>query len=279
MACLSPYYVRVDKGEYGAPCGRCPNCKRTRINQWVFRLQQEDKVSVSAYFVTLTYAQHNITLTDNKFMTLVKEDFQKFMKRLRRRDVGKIKYYACGEYGEQTMRPHYHAIIFNVHDVNNIARAWTKKGELIGLIDIGTVTEESIAYTAKYIDKKHKIPLHRSDDRLPEFSLMSKKLGINYVTEAVKKYYRNNLEINFVRTGNGYKVAMPRYFRDRIGYTEEELKQQRILAENSQAERDAEQARKYGKEIRKGLNLQDRKRSIRDHLFIDKKSNRNGKSI
>ena len=41
--------------------------------------------------------------------------FKKFMKRLRKRFKGKrIRFYMCGEYGEQFDRPHFHACIFGV---------------------------------------------------------------------------------------------------------------------------------------------------------------------
>jgi hypothetical protein len=39
--------------------------------------------------------------------------FQKFMKRLRDRIKPlKIRFFHCGEYGDLTRRPHYHALIF-----------------------------------------------------------------------------------------------------------------------------------------------------------------------
>ena len=57
MPCDTPYSVKP-KGWLNAidvPCGKCPNCKKRRVNEWVFRLQEEDKVSSTSYFITLTY--------------------------------------------------------------------------------------------------------------------------------------------------------------------------------------------------------------------------------
>ncbi|AXB22553.1 replication initiation protein [Lynx canadensis associated microvirus CLP 9413] len=47
--------------------------------------------------------------------TLAKRDFQLFMKRLRKAFPDqKIRYFAAGEYGSETFRPHYHAILFGL---------------------------------------------------------------------------------------------------------------------------------------------------------------------
>lgn len=217
MACKTPYYVkRPARKDVPVPCGRCPDCKKRRVNDWVFRLQQQDRISHTAYFITLTYDNDHITLSKNKFKTLVKKDLQLFFKRLRERQKKlKIKYYACGEYGgSKKRRPHYHAIIFNVEKVESISDCWT-----LGLTHYGTVTGASIAYTCKYIDKKKRIPEFKNDDRLPEFSIMSKKLGVNFLTDNVVKHYKSNLSNALVYTKQGTKIALPRYYKKKI-YTE-----------------------------------------------------------
>lgn len=224
--CDTPYYKRIDGyiEKVPLPCGKCPLCKRKRVNQWAFRLQEEEKVSSSGYFITLTYNTQFVPITNNGFMTLDKKDYQKFMKRLRKREAllheEKIKYYAAGEYGEETQRPHYHAIIFNVRDLENINKSWE-----LGDIHVGTVTGKSAAYCAKYIDKDKRIPLHARDDRQKEFSLMSKGLGASYLTPQIIKYHKDDLSRCYVKESSGHAVAMPRYYRDRI-YTEGEKKQQ-----------------------------------------------------
>lgn len=229
MRCFSPLYIYPSKAateKIPIDCGKCPYCKKRRVNGWVFRLLEEDKISSSSYFVTLTYDTRYVPITSNGYMGLKKKDFQNFVKRLRKKQYkdghdSKIKYYACGEYGTINRRPHYHAIMFNVEDKEYIKHAWeviNNKGEreLQGKIDIGTVSGASIAYTAKYIDKDKTIPEHQYDDRLPEFSLMSKGLGENYITDAAKKWHQSDLSRMYVTHPGGVKVAMPKYYRERI---------------------------------------------------------------
>lgn len=198
------------------PCSKCPNCKKRRASSWSFRLIKESEKSTSALFVTLTYDTRYVPITKNGFMSLLKTDVQKFMKRLRKRSSEKLKYYACGEYGSKTMRPHYHLILFNA-SVLDIEHAWALDDKKIGEIYVGKVSDASVGYTLKYISKDGKIPLFPGDDRLPEFSLMSKGLGKNYLTKEMIEWHHNNLtERVFVPLKDGKKIAMPRYFKDKI---------------------------------------------------------------
>jgi len=72
------------------------------------------------------------------------------------------------------------------------------------------------------MSKKSQIPIHQNDDRKKEFSVMSKGLGSNYITEAMIKWHKNNLEQRmYVPIENGKKIAMPRYYKDKM-YNEEE---------------------------------------------------------
>lgn len=154
------------------PCGKCPMCVKRRVSQWSFRLMQEEKVSSSAHFITLTYDTPYMPLTDRGFMSLCRRDVQLFFKRLRKRNQNKLRYYIVGEYGGRTNRPHYHAILFNA-DLATISPAWDR-----GHVHFGTVSGASVGYTLKYMSKRKKIPMHANDDRVPEFALMSKGLGL-----------------------------------------------------------------------------------------------------
>lgn len=205
------------------PCGKCILCLKRRQNNWSFRLMQEMKISSSAFFVTLTYEQVPTSFNGNP--TLNKRDFQLFMKRLRKNSgYGKLKYYACGEYGDHSGRPHYHAIIYNAtastfpQDLQN---AWGLGHTHIGECDLPTVR-----YTCKYIMKGKWQPIGELDDREPQFSLQSKGLGKSYLTPQMIKFHKQNL-IPCITGKNGQLQSLPRYYKDKIFTTEEK----KILAE------------------------------------------------
>lgn len=228
--CISPFYKK-DTG-MSFPCGKCYPCKQRRVSGWSFRLMEEAKRSDSALFLTLTYSNETVPLTKNGYMTLRKKDLQGFIKRLRvifeRRMQKKfgvtrqifykkykqyfppIKYYSCGEYGEKTKRPHYHLIIFNA-EYQDIELAWSN-----GEIHYGYLSPASAAYTLKYISKDSMYH-HSNDDRIKEFSLMSKKLGDNYLTpEKIKWHKQGKTERFCITIVGGKKIAIPRYYKQKI---------------------------------------------------------------
>ena len=207
--CMSPW----NKDGYTLPCGKCYECKARRVSGWSFRLNKEAEGSTSALFVTLTYAPEHTPMSENGYMTLNKSDIQKFLKRYRKKHGTntKIKYYLCGEYGGNTLRPHYHIILFN-GNAEHIETAWG-----LGQIHIGKVNEASTGYTLKYLAKPSQIPKHRNDDRLKEFSLMSKKMGISYITPEMVKWHKKDLKNRmYIALKDGKKIAMPRYFKEKI---------------------------------------------------------------
>lgn len=112
-------------GAVQIPCGRCIGCRLEYSRQWANRCLLELQYHDSAYFVTLTYNDDAVPRSlysdesngeAHEAMTLRKKDFQLFMKRLRRRfPDDKIRFFAAGEYGGNTFRPHYHAILFGLH--------------------------------------------------------------------------------------------------------------------------------------------------------------------
>lgn len=223
--CLTPFTIRLkmENKSIPVPCGKCPECRKRRVSGWSFRLMYEERQAISAHFVTLTYDTTYVPITKNGFMTVNKSDVQKFFKRLRKAEAKTnphaIKYYLAAEYGGRTKRPHYHAIIYNVSEPYAIEKAWMR-----GAIDYGTVTGGSIGYTLKYMDKPRRIPEHRNDDREPEFGLMSKGLGLGYITDAVKKWHHADRDNRMhLVIEDGKKIAMPRYYKNKI-YTEEQRK-------------------------------------------------------
>lgn len=229
MACDTPFHVNNPRypiysndRQVPVPCGKCPACLSRRTSVWTFRLKQHAKNATSSHFVTLTYDTRFVPITARGFLTLDKRDVQLYFKKLRKahpENHEPIKYYLAGEYGSKTFRPHYHIILFNA-DIELIHKSWDK-----GEVHIGELTEASAAYTAKYINKGKIIPMHKNDDRLPEFSLMSKKLGLNYLSEKIIRYHRADIERNYLTLEDGKKISLPRYYRQKI-WTESELRTQ-----------------------------------------------------
>lgn len=101
MQCFHP--VTLKNGQT-VPCGSCIGCRINKTSQWTFRLLLEQKNWDKASFITLTYDDDHLPSD----ASLHPEDLTLFWKRLRKNlDGRKIKYFACGEYGDATQRPHY----------------------------------------------------------------------------------------------------------------------------------------------------------------------------
>lgn len=184
-------------------CGQCIGCRVDRSREWALRCLHESKLYDENCFVTLTYSEDKLPLN----RSLDKSAFPAFMKRLRARVSPRlVRFYACGEYGGVTERPHYHACLFNYNFPDR--KPWKKgsSGEMqyksalldelwgAGLCSVGTLTYESAAYCARYILQKMtgeealKYEATRVDvetgeilgPRVPPFNLMSRRPGIGY---------------------------------------------------------------------------------------------------
>lgn len=244
--CISPIKLK-DSGAV-VPCGRCYPCKLRRVSAWSFRLMKEAERSRSAFFVTLTYDNDHVPISPNGFMTLDRpreidghyksSHVQLFFKKLRRGNDDNvkwpIKYYMCGEYGSETYRPHYHVILFNATLENLIGLKYENQyeyGNLVldgkteflsdcwpcGHITIGDFTQGSVGYTLKYISKDSIVGKYGRDDRVREYSLMSKRLGDNYVTPAMRHWHLNDvMNRMYAVTDEGIKVSLSRYYKEKI---------------------------------------------------------------
>jgi hypothetical protein len=206
-------------------------------------VREEQQVSNEAVFATFTYDTRHVPITPNGYMTLRKKHMQDYMKRLRYYHSQKqnektvysdwlilniqpkpVKVFYVGEYGDLRGRPHYHAIILNAHP-KDIERAWQ-----YGNTFLGEVTTSSIAYCAKYMQKAKKKPVnHSRADMDKPFQQLSHGIGKNYLVknnEMMPRWHRVSPERNYVML-NGYKVLMPRYYREKI-YNTEELQEELI---------------------------------------------------
>jgi len=174
---------------------------------WATRLYYESRLHVVSKFVTLTYANAHLTF-DKGTAQLVKSDLQKWFKRVRKAGYT-LRYYAVGEYGSSTYRPHYHVILFGDVPDSVIESSWT-----MGLVHIGTVTQESIMYTLGYlVNAKAAMMTH---NRVRPFSLMSRKpgLGACYLTPAMREWHQSDRR-NYVMVG-GEQRHLPRYFKQKL---------------------------------------------------------------
>lgn len=250
---MTPWQKKDTEQNYMLPCGKCPECTSRRISAWSFRLMQEVKRATSAHFLTLTYDTQHVPISKHGFMSLDKRHVQLFMKKLRKaHGKSTIKYYCAGEYGGRTKRPHYHIIIFNAR-IDLLQPAWDK-----GAIHYGTVEGASIGYTLKYISKQRTIPMHSNDDRIPEFAIMSKRLGDNYLTKAAIDWHKKDLENRMHLTiEDGKKVSMPRYYKEKI-YNDDE---RQIIAQ-AHIMRISEQIEKFNTDPNYEKNFRNREAAI-----------------
>lgn len=216
--CMYPYsverklYTSQETKYVQVPCGKCPECLKRRTASWAHRLEMESKRWPTMYFITLTYSNETVPITNNGFLTLRPKDLTDFWKRLRKR-CGKLKYYACGEYGSRTKRPHYHAIVFCSHGIfeDDIVQSWP-----FGLIHFGDVTPASIRYTVQYYDKGEWQPQHKRDDRVPEFSRMSQGIGSNFLSEKMAEHFLARPDKGYIYDFEGRKISIPRYYKKRL---------------------------------------------------------------
>lgn len=141
---------------------------------WAARIQLEAACHEYSVFFTLTYAQEHLPNPPQ----LQPEDLQKFLKRVRRRlEPVQVRFFACGEYGSKSLRPHYHGVLFGVEATNELerilAQAWP-----FGFIQLAPLTPARAAYVAKYVCKDVS-----EDEKIPpgwqkEFARMSNRPGI-----------------------------------------------------------------------------------------------------
>lgn len=236
--CIAPLSLPRPKGRGSSdrievPCNKCLHCLSNKRDEWSFRLKQEQKISKSSFFLTLTYNEENLPIHSRSevdqdgYIEIVpelnKKHFVDFIKRLRKTNYPKsakvaynspetptVRYYAVGEYGTETFRPHYHAIIFNLTEKTQLKLAdiWQK-----GHVQLDPCNSASIHYVTKYVITKN------TDYGLRQkpFALMSRMpgLGANYLSSAMKKYHKANQEFT-VHSGQGNKINIPKYFKEKI---------------------------------------------------------------
>lgn len=185
-------------------CRKCISCRLRKSYDWAFRCVVEAREHEFNSWITLTYDPEHYPVHGS----LVPDDLRLFWKRCRKAGI-KLRYFACGEYGEQGLRPHYHACVFGHAFADRVPFGVTTRGkpqfvsaELTrlwgkGLATVSDFSYELAAYTARYTLKKITGPLLEKPDPVtglcpyervtefgeivqvePEFVRMSLKPGI-----------------------------------------------------------------------------------------------------
>nr|DAR10145.1 MAG TPA: Replication associated protein [Microviridae sp.] len=163
------------------PCGKCEECVKDKQNEYVIRsIEEAMKVKGDVYFITLTYADDNITQTidfddmgeilevdeetgevikcENMYNSLNNHDITAWKKRVKRNlqyHSGKwlnFSYLICGEYGPKTHRPHYHGLLMGLTPAE--AHAFEEDWKInYGYTCFKKISKMDIAKVASYVAK------------------------------------------------------------------------------------------------------------------------------
>lgn len=201
-----------------------------RASHWATRIMHEAQQWPENSFITLTYGPGNLPPN----ASLEHRDFQLFMKRAIKRTGKPIRFYMCGEYGDQTGRPHYHACLFNQGYRNERKeRGKSGSGELMyesreltetwgmGNCTVQDLTPQSASYCARYIMKKtlgdeaetaYDIITEDGEiiKRKPPYAAMSLKPGLGH--KWVERHGKTDAFNHDFIIVDGQRKALPPYY-------------------------------------------------------------------
>lgn len=232
------------------PCGKCIGCRLDKSREWALRCMMELKSQKGiAIFITLTYNETKVPISyfaDPETgealpcYSLRLDDLQRFWKRLRKAfPEKKLRYFASGEYGSETWRPHYHAIVFglctsdfddlvltqvnetgNYYRSDSLNRIWNS-----GNVIIANVTFDTCAYVARYTAKKNltlQENFFESHNLEKPFLVMSRRPGIGWAYMQERSDY---FELDHVYIGGTDAVdgSVPKSFVRKLESIDKEL--------------------------------------------------------
>lgn len=220
------------------PCGQCIGCRLEYARNWACRCLCEMQMHEKNCFVTLTYDAEHMPLDGE----LHHRDVQLFMKKVRKKYGGSIKYFMAGEYGSEYGRPHYHVLLFGVDFPDRVYLKTTWSGSRLdtseqlselwekGFVSVGDVTFESAGYVARYTLKKlecgvlnkrfeengkvYDVVVKNGVIRTPEYVRMSrggrggKGLGWSWL----QKFKSDVFPHGYMVMRGGIRMPPPRYF-------------------------------------------------------------------
>ena len=221
------------------PCRKCLGCRLAYSREWANRCMMESQYHDHTWFLTLTYDDDHLPRTFSvdratgeavsPVATLVKRDLQLFFKRLRKRFDVPVRYFACGEYGSKTFRPHYHVILFGPDFVDRrpiLGSPGYFESDILhslwphGFHVLGAVTWSSCAYVANYVLKKagpHQADLKRYSryhpNIDPEFRTMSLKPAIGYQYYVDHPHIFDHSNFSLSTPDGGVICYPPAYFK------------------------------------------------------------------
>lgn len=211
------------------PCSKCIGCQQAHAKAWALRCQLELQQHTHACFSTLTYSN------DNQPITLSKRHLQLWLKRLRSITAKPIRFFASGEYGEHTQRPHYHALLFGLPQsaANRIENAWA-----LGHVRTTAITPQRVAYTAGYTAKKAGWRETATQERIdpdtgevyywqPPFIQMSRRPGIG----AHARQWTQSWRLYAIQ--NGFKMPVPRFYHEAWKATATDQEKEELLQEKN----------------------------------------------
>ena len=237
------------KNSLEVACGQCLGCRLDHSLMWAVRIVHESYLYNDRNgncFVTLTY-RDPWECTKEQFArgeyvpadgSLRPSDVSKFIRRLRKRREQKIRYFYCGEYGDDNFRPHYHLCLFNCDFSDSVVYRdeegiiTYESAELAELWPFGFSTVQELnygnaAYTARYSLKK--VNGKKADDHylrcdehgkaywlLPEYIRMSRGRGkpSGIGAKFYEKYQDEIFPADDVPVpGHGVIRKVPRYYQ------------------------------------------------------------------
>lgn len=217
MLCKKPFI----KGDAVFPCGQCLPCRLNRRRLWTHRIILEAMKHEKNCFPTLTYSDESLPPGGNLFP----RHLVLFIKSLREAiRPNKLRYYAVGEYGDQTQRPHYHLAVFGLGpDSADLMQTYWPHGHIF----MGELSLESAQYISGYVTKKMTAPDDpRLYGRYPEFARMSRKPGIGAgAIDELKDFFNSKLgQQLLMQTGDvplalrhgGKQLPLGRYLRRKL---------------------------------------------------------------
>lgn len=235
------------------PCGHCLLCADKKAKDWITRASCESATATyPALFVTLTYDNENLPVGG-----VEKKHVQNFIKRFRENwcrmyggDRLDLRYFACGEYGTNYGRPHYHLVLWNVPNdqINEspmtqkvfdcVSKSWSEPVSLakyksllpmhqlifngrfykkFGKVEVTVDRGNSSAYCVKYMRKPKDVPARWHN---PTFYLSSRRTGgigmryLNNIIDSVRA--QEPAKTKLLITGHDKEYSLPRSFKDKL---------------------------------------------------------------